>query len=74
MSKAGRDERGRWVRDDTIISMAMLDIAQAISLCAETIEDRTILARINAHLYEARTNIAMLDVGTKPKGDDDGRD
>ena len=71
MRRAGRDERGRFIRDDAIVKQIVTPILGALTLLMDQVEDKTAKEAIAAFIVEATIGTGVLDVGTKPKGADD---
>jgi hypothetical protein len=71
MRRAGRDERGRFIRDDAIVKQIVTPILGALTLLMDQVEDKTAKEAIAAFIVEATIATGVLDVGTKPKGADD---
>ncbi len=77
MSRAGRDARGRYQRDDRNLVDALAALCDAVAPVLAFMDDPAMDAatRISAAhagfeaLEQARTTLAFVDVGTKPGKD-----
>lgn len=77
MSRAGRNAKGQYVRDDTIIRDALAALCAAVAPVLDFMADPAMDAatRIDAAhkgfeaLAETKTILAFVDVGTKPNAE-----